>query len=118
MAKAVKVTQEMIAEAMRKVDWAAQDRVTDAEIAAQIAEDPDLAPDLSGPEYEVAALLQRTRHKLGLSQTAFSARFHIPLRTLQEWEQARRQPDATAMAYLRVIEREPEAVARVLTAAE
>jgi len=38
----------------------------------------------------------------------------IPLGTLRDWEQGRREPDAAALAYLRVIEREPEAVARAL----
>ncbi len=46
-----------------------------------------------------------------------SARHRIPVGTLRDWEQARREPDAAAaLAYLRVIEREPEAVARDLSA--
>jgi putative transcriptional regulator len=49
-----------------------------------------------------------------LSQAAFAERFHINLRTLQDWEQARRVPDQVARAYLRVIERNPEAVETAL----
>jgi len=59
---------------------------------------------------------KRVRRALGLSQEEFANRFGIPLRTLQEWEQGRREPDATTLAYLKVIEREPDVVSRVLAA--
>ena len=54
------------------------------------------------------------RERLGLSQEAFAARFLLSLRTVQEWEQQRRVPEGPARVLLRVIEREPEAVARAL----
>lgn len=59
-------------------------------------------------------LAKRVRRALSLSQDEFAARFGIPLRTLQEWEQGRREPDAATFSYLTVIEREPEAVQRAL----
>jgi putative transcriptional regulator len=59
---------------------------------------------------------KRVRRVLGLSQEEFARRYHIPLRTLQEWEQGRREPDAAVLAYLTVIEREPAAAARALAA--
>ena len=40
----------------------------------------------------------------------FSRRFGIPVRTLEGWEQGRRQPDPAASVLLRVIERNPKAV--------
>ncbi len=43
------------------------------------------------------------REQLGLSQHAFASAYRIPLATLKGWEQGRRQPDATASAYLAVI---------------
>ncbi len=43
------------------------------------------------------------REGLGLSQNAFARTYRIPLATLKGWEQGRRQPDATASAYLSVI---------------
>lgn len=43
------------------------------------------------------------RRAPGLSQEQFSSRFHIPLGTLQDWEQGRKEPDTAARAYLRVI---------------
>jgi len=53
------------------------------------------------------------RMKLGITQVEFSRRFRIPLGTLRDWEQNRKQPDTTAMAYLRVISKEPDFVAKV-----
>jgi len=43
------------------------------------------------------------REQLSLSQHAFASAYRIPLATLKGWEQGRRQPDATASAYLAVI---------------
>ena len=57
------------------------------------------------------------RETLGLSQQAFASAYRIPLATLKGWEQGRRQPDATASAYLSVIERLPEQARDVLRAA-
>ena len=54
------------------------------------------------------------RERLGLSQEEFATRFHLSLRTVQEWEQRRRVPEGPARVLLQVIEREPEAAARAL----
>ena len=43
------------------------------------------------------------RERLKMSQTEFARAYRIPLPTLKGWEQGRRQPDATAAAYLNVI---------------
>jgi transcriptional regulator with XRE-family HTH domain len=61
-------------------------------------------------EIDVVAI----RTRLGLSQDEFATRFGFKLDALQNWEQGRRRPDGAARAFLRVIEREPEAVARAL----
>jgi len=50
-----------------------------------------------------------------LSQQKFAARFGFALSALRNWEQGRRQPDPAARAFLRVIDREPEAVSRALS---
>ena len=44
----------------------------------------------------------------------FAARFRIPLGTLRDWEQGRKDPDAAARAYLIVIGRNPDAVREAL----
>jgi putative transcriptional regulator len=51
---------------------------------------------------------------LGLSQAEFALRFGFDLRAVENWEQGRRQPERPARAFLRVIEREPDAVMRAL----
>jgi putative transcriptional regulator len=109
----VKVTPEMIDRAVRATDWAALDALTDAQIAVQAADDPDAAPILTAAE-TAAAMVRTIRRQLGISQTAFAARYHIPIGTLRDWEQARKHPDAPALAYLRVIAKEPVVTARAL----
>lgn len=48
------------------------------------------------------------REQLGMTQPAFAKAYRIPLPTLKGWEQGRRQPDATASAYLSVIAKMPK----------
>ena len=55
--------------------------------------------------------------RLSLTQEEFAATYRIPVGTLLDWEQRRKMPDATARAYLMVIERDPKAVAGLLRAA-
>lgn len=57
------------------------------------------------------------REAIGLSQQAFATAYRIPLATLKGWEQGRRQPDATASAYLSVIARLPSEAREVLRSA-
>jgi len=90
--------------------------MTEAEIHAAAIGDPDAQP--LTPE-RLAKMKQTPRAKiirraLGLSQEEFSARFHIPLGTLRDWEQGRKDPDTAARAYLRVIGRNPQAVIEAL----
>jgi putative transcriptional regulator len=56
----------------------------------------------------------KIRHRLGMSQAEFASRFGFKLDAVQNWEQGRRRPEGAARAFLRVIEREPEAVQRAL----
>ena len=111
----VKVTPELLAEAVAATDWQTLDAQTDEDIARNVADDPDAAPLLTDAE-AAAAIVRTVRRRLGLSQAQFAARYHVPVGTLRDWEQNRRQPDATALAYLRVIAREPDVVARALVA--
>ena len=50
------------------------------------------------------------RRALKMSQDEFASAYRIPLATLKNWEQGRRQPDAPAAAYLRAIQRRPKEV--------
>jgi putative transcriptional regulator len=113
----VKATPDVVAKAIADTDWNAIDAQTDAAIARSVREDPD-APALLSAADTAAAIVRTVRKRLGVSQTEFAARYHLPIGTLRDWEQARRQPDAPALAYLRVIAREPEVVANALSIAQ
>ena len=54
------------------------------------------------------------RRALGLTQQEFAVRFRIPVGTLRDWEQGAAEPDQAARAYLTVIARDPDAVAKAL----
>ena len=61
-----------------------------------------------------ARLIRKTRAALGLSQTEFADRFHVPVGTLRDWEQARATAPDFAVAYVRVIGRHPDLVAKAV----
>jgi len=61
-----------------------------------------------------ARLIRKTRTGLGLSQAEFAARFHVPVGTLRDWEQARATAPDFAVAYVRVIGRHPDIVAKAV----
>lgn len=54
------------------------------------------------------------RAQLGLTQEEFARRFQIPVASLRDWEQGRRQPDRAAQAYLKVIKVDAAVVERAL----
>jgi putative transcriptional regulator len=58
--------------------------------------------------------IRALRRRLGLSQPEFAARYQMSLRTLQNYEQGRDTPPASAMILLTLIDREPETIARIL----
>lgn len=60
--------------------------------------------------------IRATRRRLGLSQTAFAAKFGFQPATLRNWEQGRTRPDGPARVLLAVIARHPEAVEDALRA--
>jgi putative transcriptional regulator len=111
----VKVTREMAQQAIRETNWAKIDAQTDEEIARNVASDPDAPPLMTGAMMAAGAV-RVIRERLGITQAEFSRRFLIPIGTLRDWEQNRKQPDKTAIAYLRVISKEPDVVAKALTA--
>lgn len=48
------------------------------------------------------------RAKLKLSQTAFAGLMGVSARTVQDWEQNRREPSGPAKSLLRIAEQHPE----------
>lgn len=59
---------------------------------------------------EITQDVQSIRERMGLSQSAFAALLGVSSRTLQDWEQGRRQPTGPARSLLRVADRHPEAL--------
>ncbi len=56
---------------------------------------------------------KRIREKLELSQAAFASLLGVSARTIQDWEQGRRQPQGSAKSLLRIAEKRPEVLAEL-----
>jgi putative transcriptional regulator len=56
------------------------------------------------------------RGRLGLTQSQFARRFGVSARTVQEWEQGRRQPQGPAKVLLFLISEAPDRVSALLKA--
>ncbi len=54
------------------------------------------------------------RKRINMTQAMFAKTYGLPLGTVKDWEQGRRQPDAPARALLTVIERRPDIVQKAL----
>jgi putative transcriptional regulator len=93
---ALSVCVQRIQQALQDSNWVAVDAQTDEDIARNVAGDPDAAPILSAAG-TVAAIARSVRKRWGISQAEFSARYHVPIGTLRDWEQNRKQPDAPAL---------------------
>jgi putative transcriptional regulator len=65
-------------------------------------------------EITVAA---EARLKLDMSQSEFALLLGVSVRTLQDWEQGRRQPSGAAKALLKVASVSPKVVRKALAAA-
>lgn len=57
------------------------------------------------------------RRRLGLSQEAFAARYGLSVARVRDWEQGRSNMDTPSRILLTVIDKEPEAIERALSAA-
>jgi putative transcriptional regulator len=99
-----------------ETDWARIDAMTDEEAEANALSDPDNQPMTEEQLRSMRRIpfAKHLRFKFGLTQEEFAARYHIPLGTLRDWEQHRSEPDQASQAYLKVIAREPDMVARAL----
>jgi putative transcriptional regulator len=97
-------------------DWARFDAMTDEEATAAALSDPDAQP-LTPEQLSKVRRVSRVRAlrlRLGMTQTEFAEAFHLPIATLSDWESGRAVPDAPARALLLAIERDPEAMRRLL----
>jgi putative transcriptional regulator len=66
--------------------------------------------DIALPTIDV----HNARDKLKLTQEQFATTFGVSVATLRNWEQGRRLPTGAARLLIKIIEKEPETVKRVL----
>lgn len=78
--------------------------------AVKEALNPKESGKLVRPKIKVAAI----RKHLGLTQKEFSQLYHIKLQTLRNWEQEKRMPDVTSLAYLTCIAKRPNLIKNIL----
>jgi putative transcriptional regulator len=78
----------------------------------------DVKAGKCGAKYQVEANdIVKARMQCGLSQAQFAAALHISPRTLQQWEQGRRQPSGAAETLLKIVARHPEVLREVMASA-
>lgn len=73
--------------------------------------EPSRVFSVSSPDAKAA------REKMGLSQSDFAKLLQVSVKTLQNWEQHRRNPTGPAAALLKIVTQEPEIALRALHAA-
>jgi putative transcriptional regulator len=99
-----------------KNDWRAFDAMSDEARHRAAVSDPDAQPATEAQLARARRVptVRALRKKLNLTQEQFSARFHLPLGTVRDWEQGAHRPDKAAQVLLTVIANDPDAVARAL----
>ena len=99
-----------------KTDWRSFDAMSEEERHLAALSDPDVQPASRAQLARARRVpsIRALRAKLNLTQEEFAARFHLPLGTIRDWEQGAHRPDRAAQVLLRVIAKDPDAVARAL----
>jgi putative transcriptional regulator len=104
-----------------KTNWTKVKKMTEEEIIAAAKEDPDALPLTANELQQFTRVSSREevdvkamRQKLHLSQKKFANYFGVSVRTIQEWEQHRCYPSATARNFMKVIAQAPEIVRKAL----
>jgi len=74
----------------------------------------DIKAGRVGRRYAVGSYpIVRAREKSGLSQAKFAALLGVSVRTLQDWEQGRREPNAAAKTLIKVAELHPAILRKI-----
>lgn len=102
-----------MAKSSAKVSLAA----TGEELGAQLLQSVrEMKAGLRGRVHEpqVSSIVE-ARLTSGLSQAAFAALLGVSVRTLQDWEQGRREPSGAAKTLIKVARRHPEVLQELAT---
>jgi putative transcriptional regulator len=74
----------------------------------------DIKAGRLGRRFTVATYpIVRTREKAGLSQAKFAELLGVSVRTVQDWEQGRREPNAAAKTLLKIAELHPSILKKI-----
>ena len=74
----------------------------------------DIKAGRTGRRYTIQSFpIIRAREKSGLSQAQFAALLGVSVRTLQDWEQGRREPSAAAKTLIRIAELHPRLLKKI-----
>lgn len=97
-------------------DWGALDSLTDEEVERRAAADPDGKPltDEDLRNLKRSSRVRVLRMALGMTQAEFADAYGIPVGTLRDWEQGRREPDQASKTLLKLIEIMPQDVKAAL----
>jgi putative transcriptional regulator len=74
---------------------------------------PSIAPER--PPQVDARYARRVRSQTRLTQAEFAARIGVPIETVRNWEQGKRQPRGPARALLKLLDEAPEVAFSVLS---
>jgi putative transcriptional regulator len=66
-------------------------------------------------QVEPRSAIVRARLKVGLTQAQFAALLGVSKRTLEQWEQGRREPSGAAKTLIRVAQLHPEILRKIAT---
>ncbi len=101
-----------------KTNWGALRKLSEEEVERRALSDPDAKP-LTEKDFRRLRRSPRVRivrMALGMTQEEFAQAYEIPVGTLRDWEQGRREPDHASKTLLKLIERMPGEVRAVLAA--
>jgi putative transcriptional regulator len=97
-------------------DWEALRKLSEEEVERRALSDPDAKP-LTEEDFKRLKRSPRVRilrMALGLTQEQFAEAYGIPVATLRDWEQGRREPDQASKTLLKLIERMPHEIREAL----
>lgn len=101
---------------MKKTDKELEARDAKRDIGSELLDSVKemMADKRSREHYVVATELAIARQKVGLSQAEFAALLGVSKRTLQDWEQGRREPSGAAKSLIEIAMKRPDVLVEVL----
>ena len=101
---------------MKKTDKELQERDSKRDLGAELLDSVrEMMADKRSREYKVKIPdAAAARQKTGLSQAQFATLLGVSKRTLQDWEQGRREPSGAAKSLIELAMQRPDVLVEVL----